>query len=98
MHFLLHCFTVIRKSVLDKASAVSHRSNPDLQSSRILATTHDVSVFRSAGPGGPQGGMQPPREQSKRLQQTQAQVDEVMRYLNYEFFSYWPIMNILEIK
>lgn len=32
----------------------------------------------SAGPGGPQGGMQPPREQSKRLQQTQAQVDEVV--------------------
>ncbi|XP_059148189.1 synaptobrevin-like isoform X2 [Physella acuta] len=30
----------------------------------------------SAGPGGP--GMQPPREQSKRLQQTQAQVDEVV--------------------
>uniref|UniRef100_A0A0B7BF23 V-SNARE coiled-coil homology domain-containing protein n=1 Tax=Arion vulgaris TaxID=1028688 RepID=A0A0B7BF23_9EUPU len=32
----------------------------------------------SAGPGGPQGGMHPPREQSKRLQQTQAQVDEVV--------------------
>jgi hypothetical protein len=32
----------------------------------------------SAGPGGPQGGAYPPREQSKRLQQTQAQVDEVV--------------------
>ncbi|KAK0061397.1 synaptobrevin [Biomphalaria pfeifferi] len=33
-------------------------------------------IKMSAGPGGP--GMQPPREQSKRLQQTQAQVDEVV--------------------
>ncbi|BFZ23844.1 hypothetical protein BsWGS_26884 [Bradybaena similaris] len=31
----------------------------------------------STGPGGPQAGA-PPREQSKRLQQTQAQVDEVV--------------------
>ncbi|CAG5125349.1 unnamed protein product, partial [Candidula unifasciata] len=32
----------------------------------------------STGPGGPQAGLPPPREQSKRLQQTMAQVDEVV--------------------
>lgn len=35
----------------------------------------------SAGPGGPGGEQQPPREQSKRLQQTQAQVDEVVNIM-----------------
>ncbi|KAK3802413.1 hypothetical protein RRG08_034180 [Elysia crispata] len=35
----------------------------------------------SAGPGGPGGEQQAPREQSKRLQQTQAQVDEVVNIM-----------------
>lgn len=44
--------------------------------------------FRSAGPGGP--GMQPPREQSKRLQQTQAQVDEVCSvYVDGDYEKSW---------
>ncbi|GFN96459.1 vesicle-associated membrane protein 3 [Plakobranchus ocellatus] len=40
-----------------------------------------AEVIMSAGPGGPGGETQQPREQSKRLQQTQAQVDEVVNIM-----------------
>ena len=39
---------------------------------------YDGFVFRSEGPGGPQPPQ--PAQQSKRLQQTQAQVDEVWNH------------------
>jgi len=61
---------------------LTHRTSSTVHTGLLLSVLL-LSVRRqkfnmSAGPGGPQGGMRPPVEQSRKLQQTQAQVDEVV--------------------
>ena len=52
---------------------------------------YDGFVFRSEGPGGPQPPQ--PAQQSKRLQQTQAQVDEVWNHASQ--IKLWDPRNFL---